>query len=217
MDNMEENIEKIEVVENEKKGIPKRNIVFFVSVVVLILSITFKTSYAYFTGTVTNLTNPTPTVIKSGDLELKFGNNIKYLNVQDLSLMTASEAARMSNNYSSFTVTNKGTLTGKYRLYLANYSITENLVDQDFKWKLTIDGTTYTGTFYDLFNGKTATDGVIADDLVDIPLIDSNITLAPNATHNCEFRVWIEEADHNQISLTEGTFRTSIRLIAINE
>lgn len=204
-------------VENKSKKLRKRNVVFFISVLVIALCVTFRTSYSFYVANVVNTHNPTPTVIQSGDLELKFGNNIRYLNVQDLSLMSAEDAATASNNYSTFTVTNTGTLTGKYRLYLSNYSITTNLVNEDFKYKLTIDGNTYTGTFYDLFNGKTATEGVIADNLVDIPLLTNDITLAPNATHNCELRVWIQEADRNQIDLTEGTFRTSIRLVAINE
>ena len=209
-------IEENEVA-NETKKLKKRNYIFFVSVLVIALCVTFRTSYSFYVANVVNTHNPTPTVIQSGELELKFGNNIRYLNVQDLSLMSAADAATASNNYSTFSVTNTGTVVGKYRLFLSNYSITENLVNQDFKWKLTVDGVTYTGTFYDLFNGKTATNGVISDDLVDIPLVDNSITLAPNATHNCELRVWIQEADRNQIDLTEGTFRTSIRLVAVNQ
>jgi len=206
-------------MEEEKKfnKIPKRNIVLYISIVVIIMCVTFRASYAFYTGVVINTTTPTASVVESGQLELKFTNNTKYINVSDLSLMSAADAAVATNNYSSFSVSNTGSVTGKYKLYLSNYSISENLVDQDFKWKLTVDGTSYTGTFYDLFNGKTATDGVIASTTDDVALIANDISLAPNASHDCEFRVWIEEADHNQISLTEGTFRSTIKLIAVNE
>ena len=198
------------------RKLPKRNLVLYISVVVIVMCITFKTSYAFYTGVVINTKNPAPTVVESGQLQLKFANNARYLNVQDLSLMSAADAAVAANNYSSFTVTNTGSLTGKYKLYLSNYSITENLVDQDFKWKLTINGNVYTGTFYDLFNGKTATNGVISSNSVDIPIISTDTSLAANSSHNCEFRVWIEEANRNQINLTEGTLRTTIKLIAVN-
>lgn len=202
--------------ESEKKKLPKRNIVLYVSIIVIVVSITFRTSYAFYLGYVNNAKEPTPTVVESGALELKFANDVKYLNVEDLSIMTAADAAVAENNYSSFSVINNGTLSAKYKLYLSNYSLTENLVDADFKWKLTIDGVVYTGTFYDLFNGKTSNNGVIESTTDDIALISNDITLAPNSTHNCEFRVWLQEADRNQINLTDGTFRTTIRLMAVN-
>ena len=204
-------------MENGFKKIPKRNLVLYISIAVILISVTFRTSYAFFVGYVRNLTPPTATVVETGDIDLKFDNNITYLNVNDLSIMSAADAAIATNNYSTFTVTNNGNKPGKYRLYLSNYSITENLVNADFKYKLTVNGTTYTGTFYDLFNGKTATEGVIASTTDDIPLFNDHISLNNGDSHNCEFRVWLEEADHNQIGLTDGTLRTTIRLIAVNE
>lgn len=201
-------------MEEFNKKLPKRNLVLYISIAVLIISITFKTSYAYFYGSVINTTTPSETVVTTADLSLKFGNNPHYLNAQNLTLMTAAEAATASNNYASFTVENTGGTTGRYKLYLSNYSITSNLVDADFKWKLTIGDATYTGTFYDLFNGKTATNGVIASNTDDIAIISNSITLAPNASNNCEFRIWLQDEDHNQISLTEGTFSTTFKLIA---
>ena len=201
----------------ERKKLPKRNIVLYVSIVVILISLTFKASYAFYTGVVINTTTPAATVVQSGSLELKFTNNTKYINVSDLGLMTAAEAAAATNNYSSFTVSNTGSVTGKYKLYLSNYTITDNLVDEDFKWKLTVGANEYSGTFYDLFNGKTATDHVISSTTDDVALVDNFITLASGADQNCQFRVWIQEEDHNQVSLTEGSFRGTIKLIAINE
>ena len=200
--------------ENEKKKLPKRNLVLYISIAVIMICVTFKASYAYYTGVVINTTEPTPTVVETGSLDIKFANNVQYLNAENLTLMTAAEAATASNNYSSFTVSNSGSIAGKYKLYLSNYSITENLVNADFKWKLTVDGTSYTGTFYDLFNGKTATNGVIASNSENIPLLTNKVSISGNTSHNCEFRVWIQDEDHNQIGLTEGTFSTTIKLIA---
>lgn len=202
---------------NNNYKLPKRNIVLYLSVVVILMSFTFRASYAFYTATVTNLTNPTPTVLESGNLELKFANGSKYINAQNLSLTTAEAAASATDNYSSFTITNTGTLTGNYKLYLSNYSITKNLINSDFKWKLTINGTTYTGTFYDLFNGMTPdANGIVSSSTVDIPLISNSISLPAGSNHSGEFRIWLEEADHNQIGLTEGEFRTTIRLIAVS-
>ena len=200
---------------DENKKFPKRNIVLYVSIVVILVSLTFKVSYGYFVATLTNLTNPTATVAQSGNLQINFGNNTQYFNVQNLTLMTAAEAATASNNYSSFTVSNTGTVSGQYKLYLSNYSITENLVNADFKYKLTVNGNVYTGTFYDLFSGKTPVEGVISSTSDDIALLSSTDSIAPNASHNCEFRVWLQDEDRNQINLTEGSFSTKIKLIAV--
>ena len=200
----------------EIRKLPKRNIVLYLSIVVVLISLTFKASYAFFTASVENTTTPTNSVVQTAELKINFGSNASYINATDLSLMTAEEAATSTNNVSRFKVTNTGSVAGKYRLYLSNYSITENLVHADFKWKLTVNGTNYTGTFYDLFNGKTATDGVIASSTVDIPLVSSDISLANNSEHACEFRIWIEETEQNQIGLTNGSFSGQIKLIAIN-
>ena len=197
----------------ENKKLPKRNLVLYISVVVIIISLTFKASYAYYQSTVINTTTPTAIEVQTGQLDIKFAN-AQYLNAQNLTLMTAEAAASANDNYSTFTVSNSGNAAGKYKLYLSDYSITSNLVNQDFKWKLTINGTVYTGTFYDLFNGKTATNGVIASNSDDIELVATKTSIAANTNQNCEFRVWLQEEDRNQISLTEGTFSTTIKLIA---
>ena len=204
-------------ISNEKNKFPKRNIILYLSIIVIIICVGFKTSYAFYTAVVTNSKNPSATVVRSGELEMKFTNNTKYLNVTNLTLMSASDAASDPNNYSSFSISNTGSVTGKYKLYLSNYTITENLVNQDFKWKLTVNGTVYSGTFYDLFNGKTVVSGVITSSSDDVLLVPNYITLAANGSHNCEFRVWIQEEEHIQINLTEGTFRTTLKLVAINQ
>ena len=220
----EKDIMEIDIIDNgimeeentfvENKKVLKRNIVLYISIALIIVSIAFRASYAFFSATVTNTNTPSSTTVTSGELNLEFDNNVNILNVQNLGLMTAEAAASATNNYSTFTITNTGSVAGKYKLYLTNYSITENLVNADFKYKLTIDGNTYSGTFYDLFNGKTATNGIIASGTDNISLLSSDITIASGASHNCELRVWIQEENHNQIGLTEGTLRTSIRLIA---
>ena len=55
---------------------------------------------------------------------------------------------------------------------------------------------------------------VVASSSNDIPLLSNAISLNSGSSNNCEFRIWLEEADHNQIELTEGAFSTTIRLIA---
>lgn len=203
--------------ENVKK-LPKRNIVLYVSIAVLMISLTFKASYAYFVSTITNANTPTPTVVDTGDLQIKFDNGATYINAQNIGLMSAEEAMLESNNYSRFTVTNSGSVNGKYKLYLSDYSISSNLVDDDFKWKLTVNGTSYTGTFNDLFGSMTPnSNNIIASNSVDVPIVSNVFSLASGGSHSCEFRIWLQETDENQISLTEGTFSGTIKLIATNE
>lgn len=203
-------------VDEEMKKLPKRNIVLYVSIVVILMCVTFRTSYAFYEAYVTNVKNPANTVVNSGALELKFAPGATYINATDMGITTAEQAATTNDNVSRFTITNSGTLTGKYKLYLSNYSISTNLVNEDFKWKLTIGENVYTGTFYELFNGRTPDlNNIISSSAVDIPITSTDNTLDANQSVNCEFRIWLQEGDHNQIGLTEGTFRTTIRLIAI--
>lgn len=202
--------------ENNKK-FPKRNIVLYVSIAVILVSLTFRASYAYFVSYLTNNTTPTSTVVNTGDLSMKFEDGSTYINAQDMMLMTEEEALRASNNYSRFTVTNDGNITGNYKIYLSNYSISSNLVSRDFKWRLKIDDTILTGNFYDLFKDMTPNaSGIITGSSIDIPINSNSVSLPVGESDNCEFRVWIEETQENQIGLTEGTFSTTLRLIATN-
>ena len=87
----------------ENKKLPKRNLVLYISVVVIIISLTFKASYAYYQSTVINTTTPTAIEVQTGQLDIKFAN-AQYLNAQNLTLMTAEAAASANDNYSTFTV-----------------------------------------------------------------------------------------------------------------
>ena len=202
----------------DENKLPKRNMVLYVSIVVILICLTYRASYAYFTAKVINDGEPTQTVLNTGDLKLQFNNGVKYINATDMIITTAAEAETKDDNYSSFSVTNTGRSNATYKLYLTDYSITDNLVNEDFKYKLKIGSNTYTGNFYDLFKDQVPNEShIITSNSVDIPLNNVSSDIESGVTDNCELRVWLQEEDHNQISLTEGAFRGTVKLIAISK
>lgn len=200
--------------ENNKNKFPKRNIVLYVSIVVILICLTYRASYAYFTAFVVNETEPSQAVINTGDLKMKFEDGITYINANDMIIVSAQEAEATNDNVSRFSVTNTGNVRASYKLYLTDYTITENLVSQDFKYKLKIGSQTFTGNFYELFNGVPASSGVISSNSNDRVLNSTPVSIDTGSTDNCELRVWLQEEDHNQISLAEGSFRGTVKLVA---
>lgn len=184
---------------NKSKKVPKRYVVFYLSIVVLIATITFKVSNAYFTANIYGNDSAYQTVITSGDLQLSFLDT-QYINTNDLTIIDASEVATKAEK-STFKVKNTGTASAKYRIDLG-VTISENLKSSDFKWELLVDNVVNnSGTFANVNSGSTIT------------LTASPLALAPNEVHNYELRLWLQDnPSANQISLTEGTFTGVVSL-----
>ena len=195
----------IEIIENQpinqSRKIPKRNIVLYLSIVAIIMSLTFKFSYAYFNAVVSGNDTAYQTVINSGDLELSFLDT-QYINTSNLSIIDANEVATQAEK-STFKVKNTGSATATYRIDLG-VTISDNLKSNDFKWELLLDGNTNnSGTFNGVNSGSSIT------------LTSSDLTLAPTAEHSFELRLWLQNDDsRNQIGLTEGTFTGVVSVTA---
>ena len=190
----------IEIIEDAKKKMPKRYIVFYLSIVVIIASFTFRLSYAYFAAH--GISGESyQTVINSGDLQLSFLDT-QYISSDKLVIIDEEEVATDAEK-SIFKVKNTSNYNASYQIDLG-VTISENLISGDFKWELLVDGVRNNiGTFADVSSGSS------------IKLTDSNIDIAPGEENNLELRIWLQnDPNRNQIELSEGTFTGVVSLTA---
>ena len=185
----------------ETQRLPKRNLVLYVSIVVIIVSLTFKFSYAYFNAAVNGNDTAYQTVINSGDLQMSFVDT-QYINTTSMAIIDAEDVATQAEK-STFKVRNTGSATANYKVDLG-VTISDNLKSSDFKWQLLVDGeVNNSGTFANVNSGSTIT------------LTNSNLTLAPSSENSFELRVWLQDdPTRNQIGLTEGSFTGAVSLTA---
>lgn len=178
----------------------------YIAVILLIVVISLSGSYAWYSANVDNGTTY-ETVITAGDLKLGFENS-QYFTVNDMIIIDSSEV-ESSAPKSQFDVRNTGTVDASYDLYF-NTTVTNNLISNDFKWELLIDGVSVnTGTF------GTITPGSVSPTSASFKVTNAPITLNPNQVNSCVFRVWLQDEDYNQISLTEGTMTGNISITAV--
>ncbi len=178
----------------------------YIAVILLIVVISLSGSYAWFSANVDNDTTY-ETVITAGDLKLGFENS-QYFTVNDMVIIESSEV-ESSAPKSQFDVRNTGTIDASYDLYF-NTTLTNNLISNDFKWELLVDGVSVnTGTF------GTITPGSVSPTSASFKVTNEPITLNPNDVNSCVFRVWLQDENYNQISLTEGTMTGNISITAV--
>lgn len=190
-------------VSEEKSKIAKRNIVLYASIALLLISLTFKFSYAYFAASLSGNESAQDSVVTSGDLKVEFTDSSVF-NATDMVILTPEEVDAKSEK-STFTVKNTGNVVAKYK-FLINTTLTSNLISSDFKWQLLSNSTVVSqGNFSTAVSGQ------------DLELNSSYLTINPNDEVEYEFRVWLaEDETRNQIDLTNGTFSGLIKLQAIS-
>ena len=188
----------------------KLNNSFFIyfSIFLILAVVSISGSYAWYTANVENDLPPYETVITTGSLQMGFTNS-QYFNVNNMVIISPEEVATKATN-SSFDVNNTGDNNASYDLYF-NATISNNLIHQDFKWELIIDGVSHqTGNFGSITK-NTEGDTTTAS----FKITNAPITLTPNNHNSCVFRVWLQEANRNQIDLTEGSLTGNVSLRAV--
>lgn len=185
----------------------KRNIkeiVFAVSVIVILVSITYRLSYAYFVATVTGNSTATASTIGAGTLNVNFTTS-QYVSNDSLMLISdadkATSAEKMLFSVSQATAT---TVAARYNVYLTELSISNNFKSSDFKWELLRNSSVIASG-----NFTTAVSGT------DFKLNSTALDLAVNATDNLELRLWLSQQDYDQLSLTNGTFSAKVKIEAL--
>ena len=190
----------------------KANMSYFVyfGIVLLLVVVCVTGSYAWYTASVTNSGEVYNTVITAGTLRMGFENS-QYFNVDDLAIISPEEVATLAPK-STFDVKNVGQVNASYDLYF-NATISNNLIHQDFKWELLVDGVSVQNGNFGTLTKNTSGDTTTAQ----FKINNSSLTLNPNQVNSCVFRVWLQDAERNQIDLTEGTLSGNVSIIAVTK
>ena len=180
------------------------------AIILSLVIISVVVSYAYFTVSVNNDGEVYQTVITSGSLKMGFENS-QYFDVDNMVILESSEIAQKSEK-SYFDVRNTGTVNASYDLYF-NTTLTNNLISPDFKWELLVDGVSISnGTFASITKNTTGSTTTAS-----FKITTDQLTLNPKEKNSCEFRVWLQETNQNQTSLTEGTMSGNVSIIAVTK
>ncbi len=176
-----------------------KHTILYITIALLIVTITFATSRAYYLARVTGTDKINDTTITNANLDIEFLTS-QYINEPKMMLIKDSER-QVSAPYTSFAITSKSTSTISvdYTLYLTDFTISDNFVSSDFKWELAQkndSGETQiaTGNFANAETGK------------DYTLTTTGITIAPQDTHQYIFRIWLSYTDNDQANLLSGSF-----------
>ncbi|MBR1416912.1 MAG: hypothetical protein IJ572_03755 [Bacilli bacterium] len=188
---------------DEKVKHTKRNVILYVSVLVLLLCITYGFSYAYFSVGIDGNDRVYQTVINAGNLELGFIDS-QTINAQSIVFIGEDEVAAKSEK-NTFDVKNIGNVDASYELNVNVIEI-DKLNHEDFKWELLIDGVSRnSGNFANVVSGDSIT------------ITPNKLDLSPNSKNSFELRVWLQDANRNQIDLLNGSFRATVSLSAVNK
>src|SRR5574344_18938 len=182
----------------------KRNLILYLSIVVILICIAFSASYAYFTATITGNDTAKTTQVTSGTLDIDFTTSA-YISNSNLFLIDDADKATKADA-TTFTVANSnGNVSGKYNLVLTELAISDNLKSQYFKWELLKNDTAINNG--DFTSAVTGTD---------FNLTSTSQTIAVNSTDSYILRIWLSESNTNQISLTSGSFSAKVKMVATN-
>ena len=130
--------------------VQKRNMILYVSIALILVSLGFRLSYAFMLATVTGNDTVTPVSVKTGNLDITFTTS-QYITTANKILLINDNESSTKALKSSFTVANPtalSTVNAKYDIYLSNITISNNLKQGDMKWELVKGGTVIeNGTF----------------------------------------------------------------------
>ena len=182
----------------------KKHSILYISIAIIVISITFVVSYAYMIAKVIGNEDANNTKVSTGTLEVSFTTS-SYIKENDMQLIDAADVAK-SAVHTDFSIshTENSNVATKYNLYLTELTISDNFKSKYFKWELLKNGTTlYSGNFINATTGE------------DYLLTATPQTLEVSKTDSYILRVWLENDETvNQLDLTNGSFSGKVKLIA---
>ena len=188
--------------------IKKRNLILYISIAVLLVSVGFKVSYAFMNAATTGNDTVTPMNVRTGNLDINFTTSEYITTANKILLINDNESATKALK-SSFSVTNPtatSTVNAKYDIYLSNITISNNLKQGDMKWEL-VKGNTV------IENGTFNT----TDDYTTYFKLTKTAyqTISRGSTDNYEFRLWLSKNNTDQTGLLSGSqFSAKIKVVA---
>ena len=191
-----------------------KSVLIYIGIALLLISLSFGISYAFFTVLVSGNEDAKHTKVTTGTLSVDFTmtnriNNSNIMLIQDSERTTKAESV-------PFTVANNGNVAGSYIVYLSDLTISNNLLSEDFKWELVKNNTiTYSGDFTSAVSGTlfpltstTQLDGSLSP-------VAQNI--AVNGSDSYVLRIWLSETEADQTSLLGGTFSAKVDVVATQQ
>ena len=104
----------------------KKHSILYISIAIIVISITFIVSYAYMTATVTGNEDANNTKVSTGTLELSFTTS-SYIKENDMPLINATDVAKNAVHTDfSISHTENSNVATKYNLYLTELTISDN-------------------------------------------------------------------------------------------
>ena len=208
----------------KKKKRDAKNLVLGVIVIMLVITIGIGISYAFYMIGMTGRSDVSQSTAAVLNLTTTL-EQVDRINTDKLQLteITNNNYAEVVTDKVTFTVTNESTsnVNGKYNLYLKEMALTKNLSSQYFKWAAVVSGTNskiVTGNFLDTTNlgVEGNTDRTIVSNLTKTLIDDANaLTLAPGQTDTITFYIWLENANVDQLYLTNGSFSGKLAIDAV--
>ena len=208
----------------KKKKRDARSLVLGIIVIMLVITMGIGISYAFYMIGMTGRSDVSQSTAAVLNLTTTL-EQVDRINTDKLQLteITNNNYAEVVTDKVTFTVTNESTsnVNGKYNLYLKEMALTKNLSSQYFKWAAVVSGTNskiVTGNFLDTTNlgVEGNTDRTIVSNLTKTLIDDANaLTLAPGQTDTITFYIWLENANVDQLYLTNGSFSGKLAIDAV--
>ena len=208
----------------KKKKRDARSLVLGIIVIMLVITMGIGISYAFYVIGMTGRSDVSQSTAAVLNLTTTL-EQVDRINTDKLQLteITNNNYAEVVTDKVTFTVTNESTsnVNGKYNLYLKEMALTKNLSSQYFKWAAVVSSTNskiVTGNFLDTTNlgVEGNTDRTIVSNLTKTLIDDANaLTLAPGQTDTITFYIWLENANVDQLYLTNGSFSGKLAIDAV--
>ncbi len=204
---------------DEKKA-NKKQLIKVVVLVVALIVLAFSGTYAYFVNSASQ--DPTVTSAKSGVFKIESSlENTSAIRNPKLVLISEDQKDTKADKL-TFTVTStsESTVDGTFNLYMQDIQLTKNLYTKYLKWELlNEEGSIIAeGDFENAIRVGEAVEGEAKNVITDVEQMSLNntgIEIPKNKTKTYTFRMYLlNDANKNQIDLTEGSFSGRLYLEA---
>lgn len=183
------------------KDIANRTIWLLVIVFILLL-ITFCGTYAYFSANLIEGENIKKSVVQSGILSTTFETG-EYINNTEGQLIDEDQVPTLAD-FTSFSVyhNDESTTNALYNVSLTDITISENLINKDFKWELINNKVIISQGDFSNISSES-----------DYLLNTTPINLPNGNTDDLVLRIWLQNDDNrNQNNLLNGSFEAKVKI-----
>lgn len=192
----------------------RNNLVINAILIFIWLFLISSLSYAYFSMNFEKNKENTKANVIAGKLDVVFETS-EYISNSDVWLVNDADIFTDADK-SVFTVKRSESSTVEdvyYNIYIDELEITENLKDEDVKWRL-----------YNVENPTSETLSIAEGNfnnignITNIQLNQARIYLPKNTTHTYTLYMWFSNDENvNQLELLNGNLNCRIKLLAITE